>query len=118
MTTPWHHIDVESRGDLRCVRLRRTRVEEASIDALGDELLAAGSEEGCRRLALSLGPQPPDCLYSIFLGKLIAVQRRLRQLGRTLVLCEAGPEVLAIFGACKLVDHFTFVADFDAAATT
>jgi hypothetical protein len=115
MNTPWRHIDVEARGDLRCVRLRHTRIEEANIDDLGNELIAAASEEGCRRVALSLGPQPPDCLYSIFLGKLIAVQRRLRELGRTLVLCEAGPEVLAIFGACKLVEHFTFVADFDAA---
>jgi hypothetical protein len=116
MSTPWRHIDVEARGDLRCVRLRTTRIEEGAIDALGSELIEAGSEEGCARLALRLGPQPPDCLYSIFLGKLIAVQRRLRQLGRTLVLCDAGPEVMAIFGACKLVDHFTFVADFDAAA--
>jgi hypothetical protein len=118
MNTPWRHIDVEARGDLRCVRLRQRRVEEENIDALGDELIAVGSEEGCARVALSLGPQPPDCLYSIFLGKLIAVQRRLRELGRTLLLCEAGPEVLAIFGACKLVEHFTFVADFDAAAAT
>jgi hypothetical protein len=118
MSTAWQHITVEARGDLRCVRLRQTRIEEASIDGLGDELIAAASEEGCARLALSLGPQPPDCLYSIFLGKLIAVQRQLRDMGRTLLLCEAGPEVQAIFAACKLVDHFTFVADFDAAATT
>src|SRR5262249_39205041 len=102
MSTPWRQIDVEARGDLRCVRLRQRRIEEASIDELGDELIAAASEEGVTRLVLSLGPQPPDCLYSIFLGKLIAVQRQLRDMGRTLLLCEAGPEVLAIFAACKL----------------
>ena len=73
-------------------------------------------DDGCRKVALSLGPKPPDCLYSVFLGKLISVQRRLQEKGRRLLLCEAGSEVQSIFAACKLLDHFTFAADFDAAA--
>ena len=101
-------------GDLHCVRLRHPRFEEKQIDELANELVAAGHEDGCRTLAVSLGPEPPDCLYSVFLGKLISVQRRLNEKGRKLVLCETGPEVRSIFAACKLTDLFTFVADFDA----
>jgi hypothetical protein len=115
MTTPLRHIDVEPRGELRCVRLRHTRFEEPQIDDLANELVAVGSEPDCSKVVLSLGPKPPDCLYSIFLGKLISVQRRLNERGRQLLLSDAGPEVLAIFTAVKLTDHFTFVADFEAA---
>ncbi len=84
---------------------------------LANDLVALGTEDGCSRVALSLGPKPPECLYSVFLGKLISVQRRLREKGRQLVICDAGAEVIAIFAACKLVEHFTFAADFDAAAS-
>jgi hypothetical protein len=117
MTNPWRHIDVEIRGPLRCVRLRQPRLEEGQIDALANDLVALGAEDGCSRVVLSLGPKPPECLYSVFLGKLISVQRRLREKDRQLILCDARPEVMAIFAACKLVEHFTFVADFDAAAS-
>jgi hypothetical protein len=116
MANTWQHISVEVRGNLRCVRLAHPRFEEGQIDALANEILAVGAEDGCSRVVLSLGPKPPDCLYSVFLGKLISVQRRLREKGRQLMLCEACPSVMAIFSACKLVEHFTFVADFEAAA--
>jgi hypothetical protein len=115
MTNPWRHIDVEARGSLRCVRLRHLRFEEKQIEELAQEILATGNAEGCTTVALSLGPRPPECLYSVFLSKLISIQRRLNDAHRQLVLCEAGPEVQAIFAACKLTDIFTFVADFDAA---
>jgi hypothetical protein len=116
MTNGWRHIDLETRGDLHCARLRHTRFEEKEIDELASEIVAAGTQEGCRTIAVSLGPNPPDCLYSVFLGKLISMQRRLNEKGRHLVLCEAGPEVLSIFAACKLMDLFTFATDFDAVA--
>jgi len=48
----------------------------------------------------------------------MSVQRRLADKGCALLLCEAGPEVIAIFGACRLTEHFHFVPDFDAAVAT
>ncbi len=117
MSNAWRHIDVEARGDLHCARLRHSRFEEKQIDELATEIVAAGTVDGCRTIAVSLGPEPPDCLYSVFLGKLISVQRRLNEKGRQLVLCEAGPDVRSIFAACKLTDLFTFANDFDAVTT-
>jgi hypothetical protein len=111
----YRHIKVEHRGDLCCVRLRRTRLEETEIQQLGEELISLGAGDGCRNVALSLGPEPPDCLYSIFLAKLVAVRNTLARADRRLVLCEVAPVALSIFQACLLHREFVFVPDFDAA---
>jgi hypothetical protein len=115
MSQPWKHIDVEQRGDVMCVRLRNSRIDESEIPNLTNELIDAGSPPGCKKVALSLGPRPPQCLYSVFLAGLMSVQRRLAEKGCPLLLCEAAPEVVAIFKACRLAEHFHFVPDFEAA---
>jgi hypothetical protein len=107
--------EVQRRGDVFCVRLARLRLNETEIGGLIDEVEALVTEQGCRRLALSLGPQPPEFLYSVFLAKLVHLQRVLREHGGEMVLCHAGPEVRSIFAACRLDTLFTFVNDFDAA---
>jgi hypothetical protein len=115
MPHPWKHIDVDQRGDVACVRLRRFRIEEPDIPDMAGELLTLATLPGCKKIALSLGPQPPECLYSIFLAKLMTVQRRLTESGGSLILCEVSPEVRAIFEVCRFADHFQFVPDFDGA---
>ena len=42
-------------------RLKNTRIDETEIYQTGAELIDLCESEGCRKLALSLGPQPPDC---------------------------------------------------------
>jgi hypothetical protein len=115
MTIPWKHFDVEQRGGVACVRFKRFRIDESEISSLATELIALGTAPGCREVALSLGPRPPEFLYSVFLAKLMTVQRRLAENDCSLVLCEAGPEVQAIFQVCHLDEHFHFVSDFNAA---
>jgi hypothetical protein len=114
MAQPWKHIDVERRGDVSCVRLRHHRIDEPDIPDLASELITLGQTDGCKKVALSLGPQPPECLYSVFLAKLMTVQRRLTEHGSHLVLCEVGPDAKAVFEACQFAEHFQFVPDFDA----
>jgi hypothetical protein len=109
-------IEVQRRGDVFCVRLRRHRLDETEIGALIDALEGLITTEGCGKLALSLGPQPPECLYSVFLAKLIHLQRVLNEHGGRMVLCQVGPEVRSIFTCCRLETLFHFVADFDDAA--
>jgi hypothetical protein len=116
MESAYRHLDVLRRGDVFCVRLRAHRIPEEQIPELAAELIDLAAREGCRKLALSLGPRAPECLYSVFLAKLMAVQRVLAGHGCGLVLCEAGPAVRAIFEACRLDEQFRFAADFDAAA--
>jgi hypothetical protein len=111
----YHLIKIDRRGDIFCVRLRRARLEEGEIQQLGDEILALCKEGGCRKLALSLGPEPPDCLYSVFLAKLISVRNALTKVGGQMVLCEVAPIAYNVFEACLLHREFVFVPDFNAA---
>jgi anti-anti-sigma factor len=110
-----HYIDIERRGDVYCVRLCQTRLDEPMIHELAAELRGLVAEGACRKLALSLGPEAPQCLYSMFLAKLITLQRLLREQQGELVLCHAQPTVRRIFEACCLDQLFQFVPDFEAA---
>jgi len=112
----YKHIRVERRdNDEFCVRLRHTRLEENEIQQMGVELIDLCEQHGCRKLALSLGPQPPDCLYSVFLAKLIAIRNALRRHHGQFILCEVSPTAYQVFEACLLHREFTFAADFAAA---
>jgi hypothetical protein len=116
MDRPYRHITVEQRGEVACARFCLSRMPEPEIAEVFEELLDAGAAPGCRRLALSFGPRPPEMLYSVFLAKLVSLQRRLREQGRDLVLCELCPEVDALLAAVALQTHFRYAPDFDAAA--
>jgi anti-anti-sigma factor len=108
-------IDVDRRGDVCCVRLRRAKLEEDELAELGEELLALVEPDGYRKVVLALGPEPPQFLYSVFLAKLVRLRRLLAEHEGELLLSHAGPEVLNIFSACALDKMFQFVPDFDAA---
>ena len=111
------HIDVERRGDVSCVRLHQPRLEEAAIYELSAELRDLVTNDGCRKMALSLGPESPECLYSIFLAGLITLQRVLREHGGALILCHVQSDVRDIFKSCGLDPLFHFLPDFEAAVT-
>lgn len=115
MTRLHRLIHVEQRGDVFCVNLLQTRLDEPMIHELSDELRELVARGGCRRMALSLGPESPECLYSVFLAKLITLQRVLREHDGELVLCHVRPAVRDIFEACCLDRMFTFLPDFEAA---
>jgi hypothetical protein len=111
MQRPCRHLDVERQGDIFSIRLREMRLDESALDAVGEELHALIDEDGCRKMILSLGPDEPECLYSIFLAKLISVQRRLHEQGGTLKIADASPLTMDIFEACRLKELFDFVPD-------
>src|SRR5262249_54399408 len=111
----YRQIDVERAADVFCVRLRQQRLDESAIHELRQELIALVKQEGCRKLALSLGPESPDCLYSVFLAALVTVRRVLVEHGGTLLLHDVSPDTLGVFQTCQLHDHFQFAADLPAA---
>lgn len=115
MTRLHQHLDIDQHGDVCCVRLSHNRLDEPMIYELANELRGLVESDVCRKMALSLGPDAPDCMYSIFLAKLITLQRLLRERQGELVLCYAQPMVRDIFVACGIDRLFEFVPDFDAA---
>ncbi len=117
MANDYRHIIVERHGNVACVRLARLRLHEPEIYQMFGELMHLGREGGCPRIALSLGPTTPQCMYSVFLAKLIGLQRRLRELSGGLKLCECTRQVIEILNACVLLEHFDLVADPATAVT-
>ena len=115
MSQVYPHLAIERRSNACCVRLRTHRIGESEICTVVEELVALAQSEGCRNLVLSLGPKPPECLYSVFLAKLCWAQRVLHDEGGVLVLCEVDPMVRSIFEACKLDKLFRFADNFDEA---
>jgi hypothetical protein len=111
MAKNYRHLVVERYGNVACVRLAKSRLDENEIHELALELIHLAREGGCTRIALSLGPETPDCLYSVFLAKLISLQRRLNELGGGLKLCECTPQVIDVLDACVLLDRFDLVPD-------
>lgn len=110
----WQQIDVEQRGRVACVRLKRRRLNDPDLQQLGDELTQLIAD-GCRRMAFSLGNDRLDCLYSDFLGILIRARRLLQEHGGQIHLCEAGPLNMDVLKYTRLTDLFTIDTDMDAA---
>lgn len=110
-----NQIDFDHHGDVCCMRLRRRELQEDDLHQFSNEVNQLIENEGWRKLIFSLGPEGPLCLYSIFLAKLVSIQRRLHQAGGDLKLIHVGPEILKIFEACKLENLFTFCPDLNSA---
>jgi hypothetical protein len=108
MELPYRHIVVERQGDVWCAHLAAPRLLECHLDELGDEFARLVNDDGCRKLVLSLGPQDPECLYSVFLAKLVTLLRRLQGAGGALKLADASAETHDIFTACHLDKMFDF----------
>src|SRR5262245_53802686 len=116
MSSPFRHVILEVQNGVHRVRLRNRRLDEVELADLTDELIGL-LDNGCRLMALSLGPEPPLFLYSVFLARLVTLQRMLRERGGALILCELKPEVMRIFEACRLELQFRFARDLDEATT-
>jgi anti-anti-sigma factor len=112
MSAPYRYVEVERHDDTCHVRLRYRHLAEAQQSELFTELQGLVNDEGCRRLALSLSDDP-EFLDSVFLAKLITLQRVLNEHGGELRLCHVSPQVRSIFRACKLDQLFHFAADFE-----
>ncbi len=115
MEQPYRHIEVEGIGDVHCIRLKQFKLDENGVYELGDELHHLAAQDSYRKVVLSLGPQEPQFLYSVFLAKLVTLQRRLQARGGKLKLADTSPETRAIFDACGLTGLFDFAADRAAA---
>jgi hypothetical protein len=115
MSHGYRHINIELHDNAVCVRLVRPRLNEPEITQLFTEILDVARSRGCVRVALAMGPDTPDCMYSVFLAKLIGLQRRLKEIGGELKLCECTKQVVGILDACVLLDRFDLVPDFQTA---
>lgn len=115
MDRPYRYLVVHRRDDVCCVRLRKYQFYETELVELEQELTDLIEQQGCRKLALRLGPDVLDCLYSVFMAKLVLIQRRVSECGGVLKLYDVPPAVAGVFEACRLKDVFDFLPDEEAA---
>ena len=111
MRRPYQFIAFERNGDIFCVRLRTTRMEDHQLDDLGAELARLIDEENCRKMVLNLGPEEPECLISVFLAKLINLQRRFEDMNGALALAHASADTRNIFRIAGIEKFFQFFPD-------
>ena len=115
MDRPYRYITVEQHPPLVCVRLAQQFFSDPELDNLGAEIARLVDEDGCRKLVLALGPGEPQCLYSVFLAKLVNLQKRLENDGGALALAHLNATALAFFEAAGLEKFFHFYPDVAAA---
>jgi len=108
-------IECQRHEEAVVVQLRYPRLDENQINTLTEEILRAGQADGCRKLVLRFGPRPVECMYSVFLAKLISLQRQLGERQTGMVLCEVPPSMINIFRACRLEEYFLFTETLEQA---
>jgi hypothetical protein len=107
----FRHIDVRRDGNVFCAGFRHHQMSEAQLNEMFIELLSLIDTDGCRHLVFRIGPPDPEFLYSVFLAKLVALERRLQAAGGALKLVGASEATWSIFEACRLQSLFAFAPD-------
>lgn len=111
MQNSYKFIAFQKNGDVLCARLQSPRVDDQHMEDLGAELARLIDEEMGRKIVICLGPEEPDCLISVFLAKLISLQRRLDALGGALALAHVSAHTRGIFRAAGIERLFHFYPD-------
>lgn len=102
MDQDFRHINVEKEGDACIVQFRRSRLSEQEVLELGDEILQLAENENCPRIVFDLLSETPECLFSVFLAKIVSLQKKLEAMGGGLHIANCNPHVVGIFSACCL----------------
>lgn len=92
-----HLWEVEDVEDGIAVRLTHRDLDVQTLSILADELTEIALESGRPTLYLDFGRV--NLLTSVVIGKLFAVDRRLREAGGRLVLCNLDSAVRGVFQA-------------------
>ncbi|MFO0844283.1 MAG: STAS domain-containing protein [Gemmataceae bacterium] len=93
--------------------VRRTILDPATVEVLGDRLLSLIREEDGRRLVLDFARV--ESLPSAMLGKFAALQTKIAEAGGKVVCCNVGDFLRQIFTICHFPDSIPIHADEEAA---
>jgi anti-anti-sigma regulatory factor len=115
MDHTYKYFDVENHGPSCVVRLLPLHYDESLLDPMGAELARLLDVEGYRNIVLSLGPDDPDCLQSVFLAKLLNLKKRLEQGGGALLLTDLSEHTRHILQVVGLHKHFRCYDNVEAA---
>jgi anti-sigma B factor antagonist len=103
-------LEVENIGDVTIVTFTDRKIlDEQSIQAIGDQLISLVENEGYNKLLLNF--QNVEYLSSAALGKLIALNKKVKGAGGALVLSNISPQIYEVFEITKLDKFFKIKKD-------
>ena len=103
MSHSYRQIRVEQAGDVFIVRIHRPKLDEQSIQQLGQELNHLVTQPDCHKVVVNMGPAPLECRYSMFLAILLTARRHLLEKGGALRLCQVAEAVRAVFAGGQTI---------------
>ena len=90
------HVEVERLDDALVVHFHDSKITgELAISSLGDELYAIVDRPDCQKLVLDFSNV--DFLSSAMLGKLLSMNRKMKDKGGILRLCGVCPNIRMVF---------------------
>jgi anti-sigma B factor antagonist len=99
--TKHEHVRVERLADTLVVHFHDSKISaELAISTLGAELYAVVDRPDCQKLVLDFSDV--EFLSSAMLGKLISVNRKMKEKGGALRLCAVCPNI-------RLILRYTFL---------
>jgi anti-sigma B factor antagonist len=102
-------LEVENRGDEVVVHLGKHRVlDELTVDAISDELLAVADRPDCNRLRVDFSGVTQ--LSSAMLAKLVRLHKKMEPKGEKLILCGIDSQLRQVF-ATTMLDQLFDIAD-------
>lgn len=106
METSYRYVDFEIEEGVATISLKQNRLTEHEVIELSREILQMANDHDCPRVILDFENKNPQCLFSVFLAKLVGIQKQLEQMGGGLRLCHCNKYVMEIFDACRLSTIF------------
>ncbi len=109
------HLQVTPHGDVLVVRFLDAQLAGGLPDEVGAELYALAAKEDCSKLLLNFSAV--EFLASDMLGKIVVLNKKMKQKGGKLVLCKLCPNLRQILATTKL-DMILTVKDTEAEGLT
>lgn len=109
-------IDIEEINGVTVARLLEKKIlDEANIEALGQELFALVDKDGRKKIILDF--TLVEYLSSAALGKLITMHKKVGTAKGKLALCKIQKDIMDVFKITQLNKVLTLCTDLDDALT-
>ena len=103
-------LEVEDYNDVTIVRFTDRKIlDEPNIQAIGEQLFSLVDEVGRHRLLLNF--DNVEYLSSAALGKLLALDKKVKAVQGRLALCNIDPQIYEVFKITRLSDLFKIYED-------
>jgi len=110
----YRHVEVENKAGVMVVHFQDHQMfGEQVLQKIGEEMGQLAASDECDRLLLSFAGV--GFLSSAALGKLITLNKRMKERGGQLKLCDICPEVQSVFTLTSLNQIFDIQEDEAAA---